>query len=76
MTHQEKLDDIQQHPEQHRHNFWELQACCFINGALSMALIAAHQDMSTVFPNRHFGGTKCDVEFGPCSCGSWHNEEV
>lgn len=20
------------------------------------------------------GGTQCDMMFGPCACGSWHNE--
>lgn len=61
-----KLEDIRNHPERHYHNFFGLQACCMVNGALSAMLMDAHPELG------RNGGQKCDVTSGPCSCGAWH----
>lgn len=61
-----KLAEIKEHPELHRHDFWELQDCCIVNGALDSLLMEAHPELG------RSGGQKCDVTSGPCSCGGWH----
>jgi hypothetical protein len=66
MTRDEKLKDIREHPENHMHDFDGLQRCCFINGALDLALMEEHP------AHGYNGGQKCDVSRGPCSCGAWH----
>lgn len=63
---QEKLRDIREHPERHRHDFFALQSCCMVDGALSALLMDAHPALG------RNGGQKCDVTEGPCSCGAWH----
>ena len=36
---EEKLRDIKEHPERHKHDFAGLQRCCFVNGALDMRVM-------------------------------------
>ena len=62
------IDDIRENPEKHRHTFEELTQCCFVGGALDLALMEAHSqvDLGTN------GGVRCDVTEGPCACGAWH----
>ena len=68
MTHQEKVKDIKEHPEKHKHkNLNELASCCFINDAIDMHLVELHE--GSYGSN---GGVRCDVSEGPCSCGAWH----
>lgn len=62
----DRLRHIQEHPDQHRHSFWDLSACCMVNGAFDSALMDAHPELG------RNGGQKCDVAEGPCSCGAWH----
>lgn len=66
MTTEERLQDIISNPEKHRHNFWDLQTCCFVNNSLDPMLMEAHPELG------RNGGQKCDVVEGPCSCGDWH----
>jgi hypothetical protein len=60
------LKDIKEHPENHRHDFIALSACCTINGAFDMRLMEAHE--GTV----NGQSRRCDVSRGPCACGAWH----
>ncbi|KKM88898.1 hypothetical protein LCGC14_1254050 [marine sediment metagenome] len=69
MTHEEKLKDIKDNPERHRHSFQGLQACSMHNGALDTQLVDAHETYASVGMN---GGRRCDVVTGPCACGAWH----
>ncbi len=64
-----KLKDIQEHPENHRHGFGELQACCIVGGAIDLSLMEAHSKYADLGTN---GGVRCDVVDGPCACGAWH----
>ena len=66
MTAQEKLGDIKNHPERHRHTFEKLIECCMADGAISLSLMDAHQKC---VPQINRG---CDVIFGHCGCGAWH----
>lgn len=66
MTRDEKLKDVREHPERHRHEFPELQSCCMVNGAIDLMLMEEHPALG------YNGGQKCDVTWGPCSCGAWH----
>lgn len=68
-TSDEVLRDIREHPENHRHSFGALTACCFINGAIVLMLMDAHQRYAPVGSN---GGVRCDSTDGPCACGAWH----
>lgn len=68
MTREERLRDIREHPERHRHDFGGLTACCMMNGALDLGLQEAH---SSVWLGTN-GGVRCDVVSGPCACGAWH----
>jgi len=62
-------NDIIMHPELHQHrDFIEVMQCCMVNGAIDLALEAAHERIS----DRSNGGVRCDVSSGPCSCGAWH----
>lgn len=61
-----KLKDIQERPERHHHDFFDLQACCVVNGSFDPLLMEAHPALG------RNGGQKCDVTSGPCSCGAWH----
>ncbi len=65
----EKLNDIKDNPDKHRHEFNALHACCMIDGALDLMLMEAHQKYAALGYN---GGRACDVRSGPCSCGAWH----
>lgn len=69
MTHQERLADIKEHPEAHRHEFQTLQICCMESGALDLQLLDAHAEHINMGTN---GGVRCDVTSGPCACGAWH----
>lgn len=70
MTREEKLQDIKDYPEKHRHNFEELRECCTtVDEALDLSLMDAHSIYAPVGKN---GGRNCDVTEGPCSCGGWH----
>ena len=66
MTRQERLEEIKQQPQSHRHTFDELTACCTIDGAVDVGLLDAHAiaDPKT--------GIKHDVKTGACCCGAWH----
>lgn len=64
-----KIKDIKEHPDRHRHDFQRLQACCFVNGAIDMSVMDAHEKYVDMGTN---GGTRCDVSSGPCACGAWH----
>lgn len=64
-----KIHDIKNHPEKHRHDFNGLQQCCFINGAIDLGVMDAHETYASQGTN---GGRSCDVRSGPCSCGAWH----
>lgn len=68
MNRNERLKDIKDHPERHRHSFGALQACCFVDGALDMRLMDAHSGAI----GRVNGSIRCDVNDGPCACGAWH----
>ena len=63
---EERLQDIKDHPEKHRHSWEGLQACCITDGAFNGALMVAHEGL--IGSN----GARCDVSEGPCSCGGWH----
>jgi hypothetical protein len=69
MSVSEKIRDIQEHPERHRHTFEQLHACATIDGVLEMEIIEAHQQYASVGRN---GGRNCDTTNGPCNCGAWH----
>ena len=44
MTHQEKMTEIQDQPELHRHqDLNELTICCMQDGAVDLSLMDAHQ---------------------------------
>lgn len=64
MTYEERLQDIRERPEQHRHSFLELQSCCATDGAIDMGLMEAHEGLGA--------SRRCDTVAGPCSCGGWH----
>ena len=66
MSYEAKLKDIQEHPDRHRHDFYDLTACCMVNGSLDGQLLEEHPALG------YNGGQKCDVVEGPCSCGGWH----
>jgi len=69
-THDQKLQDIRDHPERHRHHsFEDLHRCCFVDGAIDLSLIDAHSQFINIGEN---GGHRCDVTSGPCACGAWH----
>jgi len=63
----EKLRDIRERPERHRHSFGALQVCCMIDGCLDGLLLEAHEGLTG-----SNGGRGCDTTSGPCSCGAWH----
>lgn len=63
----EKLKEIGEHPEWHKHNYHQLVLCCLVDGILNATLMQAHA--GTAGTN---GGVKCDVIEGPCVCGAWH----
>lgn len=63
------LQDIREHPENHRHDFDGLHRCCTIDGAYDLRLVEAHEVYASFGTN---GGRRCDVRSGPCSCGAWH----
>lgn len=69
MTYEEKVQEIKEHPERHRHNFDDLHRCCFHDGAVDLGLMEAHQKYASLGTN---GGVRCDVVSGPCACGAWH----
>lgn len=69
MTAKEKIADIKEHPENHKHNFDELTTCCLIEGALDLSVMDAHGKYVDMGTN---GGVKCDTTEGPCACGAWH----
>jgi hypothetical protein len=66
MTRKERLEDIRNHPEKHKHSFEVLMDCCFVDGAIDSEIMDAHPALG------RNGGQKCDVTSGPCSCGAWH----
>lgn len=68
-THQDVLQHIKDHPEEHRHAYPVLVACCTIGGAIDLSLMEAHGRYVPLGTN---GGTRCDVLSGPCACGAWH----
>lgn len=68
MNHTERLKDIKNNPEQHKHKDLNgLTACAMVDGAVSIAIMQAHEGLFG-----YNGGEACDVANGPCSCGSWH----
>jgi len=66
MIRKERLKDILDHPEKHKHTYDELVECCMPENILDFKLIDAHPAVG------YNGGSKCDVTEGPCSCGAWH----
>ena len=58
-----RMQDIQSHPEKHKHDF---------NGymieAFDLSLLEAHKKLNIGMN----GGERCDVVKGPCACGVWH----
>ena len=66
---EERIKDIKEHPENHRHAFGDMQACCTKDGVIDMSIMDAHGKYVDLGTN---GGVKCDVAEGPCSCGGWH----
>jgi len=70
MTFEEKLKNIREHPELHKHTFDDLITCSTINGVLDSTLLDAHPTLG------RNGGQKCDVISGPCSCGAWHKGKI
>ncbi len=66
------LEDSQNHPENHLHNFNELISCCTVDGVLDISLFDTHAEHIGLGTN---GGAKCDVLEGPCACGAWHTKE-
>ena len=66
MTREEKLKDILDHPEKHKHTWEELVDCCLVGTNIDFKLMNAHLAVG------YNGGAKCDVIEGPCSCGAWH----
>lgn len=69
MTRDEKIQDIKSNPKNHRHSFEELQQCCFVEGAVDLLVLDAHERYAALGYN---GGRPCDTTSGPCSCGAWH----
>lgn len=70
MTTDERIKDIRENPDRHRHRtFDQLVSCSTENGAVNLAVFQAHE---TYAPHGTNGGTNCDVSSGPCSCGAWH----
>ena len=65
MTRDEKLKEVKEHPERHRHTFEALQQCCWTGEALDLMLMQKHEG---VFPGR----PNCDVSAGHCACGGHH----
>jgi len=53
---EDHIKDIKEHPEKHRHGFEELSQCCFINGAINMSVMYAHEKYASVGMN---GGVRC-----------------
>jgi len=67
---EEKIKDIKEHPENHKHTFDELTACCITpENAVDLSVMDAHSKYVDLGTN---GGVKCDTVEGPCSCGGWH----
>jgi hypothetical protein len=66
---EEKLKDVQDHPERHRHDFDDLHRCCIVDGVIELRLLDAHERYASLGTN---GGRRCDTISGPCSCGAWH----
>lgn len=64
----ERLTDIKEHPERHRHDFGGLAACSIVNGVRHIDIVDAHESVL----GRTNGGVRCDVTSGPCACGAWH----
>lgn len=66
MNRDERLAHIKEHPDQHRHDWIDLQACCMVDNSFDPQIMEAHPALG------RNGGRKCDVIDGPCSCGGWH----
>lgn len=69
MNRNQKIEDIKNHPERHKHDFEGLQQCCMVDGALDCQIMDLHSQYVDMGTN---GGTRCDVTKGPCACGAWH----
>jgi hypothetical protein len=69
MTKAEKIiQDIKDHPENHKHDFSGLNRCCIIDGVMDCSVMEAHQELM----KGEFKTSRCDVTRGPCACGAWH----
>ncbi len=69
-TYDSVLQELKENPERHLHiDLQGLHSCCFIDGAIDIALIDAHSQYIDMGTN---GGVRCDVISGPCACGAWH----
>ena len=66
---EEKIKDIEEHPEAHKHTYGDLHSCCTIAGAVDLSIMEAHRKHVDLGTN---GGVRCDVTEGPCACGGWH----
>ncbi|KKR09967.1 MAG: hypothetical protein UT37_C0007G0018 [Parcubacteria group bacterium GW2011_GWA2_39_18] len=69
-THEEILKDIEEHPENHIHDFYGLSNCCLVEGVIDVSLIEAHSKFVNLGTN---GSQRCDVTEGPCACNGWHS---
>jgi len=67
----DRINDIHEHPENHKHSYNDLLKCSLVKGILDLALLQAHQDFVDLGSN---GGVKCDTVEGPCACGAWHEK--
>lgn len=68
MTHAERIRDIRERPENHKHaDLNALMQCCMTQGAIDISVMEAHEGLVG-----HNAGKGCDVLSGPCSCGSTH----
>ncbi len=63
---EERIEDIKNNPERHRHrHINDVIECSIVDGAIVITLVQAHEGTSKY-------GSRCDVEEGSCSCGGWH----
>ncbi len=65
-TTEDRMKDIKENPERHKHDFDGLIACCTMDGVLDTRLMDAHEGLAAGH------GSRCDVSRGPCACGAWH----
>jgi hypothetical protein len=65
----DRIKDIEDNPDNHKHTFDDLQLCCTHAGYIDLSVMDAHRKYVNLGSN---GGVSCDVIKGPCACGGWH----